>query len=412
MQLPKAVLDLAQACDAGGGCAWVVGGRVRESLMGLGSKDIDIEVHGLEADELLPILSGLGPVNEIGKSFGVFKLVVDEVEMDVSIPRRDSQAGPRHKDVQVVGDPHMGIEEAARRRDLTINAIAYDPLTGEYADPYGGVQDIERGRLTAVDTMTFLDDPLRALRVVQFAARFGFSVHDELTDLCHQAQIATLPAERIWTEIEKLLMKSPAPSIGWTLARRTGLLRQVLPEVADVPPSAIDQALDRAAEMREDLEDPGRATSLMVAAMLHTLPPQRTVDVLDRLKLFALHGYPVRKRVIECVTHWRYLAEPRSDSDLRHLSDKAEILVVGTTAWAVSGRSAALGNIDRADRLGIAEAPLDALVKGQDLVELGMAQGPQIGALLAEVRQAQNEGLINDRSQALAWLRERKSEGS
>ncbi len=405
--LPQIVIKVAQACQTAGGRAWIVGGLVRDTLMGLSSKDIDIEVHGVEADILIGLLKELGPVNEIGKSFGVFKLRCGEVDLDISIPRRDNQVGPAHKDVQVSGDPHMGIEEAARRRDLTINAIAYDPLTEEYADPYGGIHDIERGRLAAVDPMTFLDDPLRALRVIQFAARFGFSVHDELFDICTSARIAALPAERIWTELEKLLMKSPAPSIGWNLAKRTRLLDQILPELTHAPRAQMEAALDRGAEMREAMDGPGRATALMVAILLHTIAPEQAHEALDRLKLFALHGYPVRKRVREAVTHRRHLSETRTASELYHFADQSEILIVASVAWATSGRSTALGNIDLADRLGIAEQAHPPLLQGRDLNEMGVAQGPQMGVLLAEVRTAQNDGVLNDRSQALAWLRNR-----
>jgi tRNA nucleotidyltransferase (CCA-adding enzyme) len=409
MTLPQAVLDVASGCQEAGGRAWVVGGVVRDTLLNIDSKDIDIEVHALHAKDLVAVLRKFGPVNEIGKSFGVFKLVCDGVEMDVSIPRRDSQRGPRHKDVHVEGDPHMGIEAAARRRDLTINAIAYDPLSQEYADPFGGIRDIERGRLVAVDPMTFLDDPLRALRVIQFAARFGFSVHADLVDLCILAKIAALPGERLWGELEKLLMRAPIPSVGWTLAHRTRLLPQVLPEVAQAPLAHMEGALDRAAEMRDQMGGPGRATALMLATMLHTTEPKEATTALDRLKVFTLHGYPVRRRVLEAVAHWRTLCTPCSDSVLRHFSDQSEVLLVATTAWAATGDTAALANVDRADRLGIAEAPAPPLLQGRDLQALGIDPGRRIGVLLAHVRQAQNDGTLNDRSQAMAWLRERIS---
>ena len=168
-------------------------------------------------------------------------------------------------------------------------------------------------------------------------------------------------------------------------------------------------ALDRAAEQRDQMGGPGRATALMLATMLHTADTQDATAALDRLKVFTLHGYPVRRRVLEAVAHWRTLSIPCSDSVLRHFSDESEVLLVATTAWAVSGNMAALANVDRADRLGIAETAAAPLLQGRDLQALGVDPGPRIGVLLAQVRQAQNDGTLNDRSQAIAWLRERIS---
>lgn len=404
MDLPAAVTTLATACKNAGGTAWVVGGQVRDSLMGISSKDIDVEVHGIDAEQLHSLLGELGSVNEIGKSFGVFKVVIDKIVMDVSIPRRDSQVGPGHRDVIVQGDPHMGIEEAARRRDLTINAIAYDPLSGDYADPYGGIHDIERGRLCAVDTATFMEDPLRALRAVQFAARFGFAVHETLLDLCHSARLTGLPAERIWSEIDKMLMRSPAPSIGWEAGIQTRTIAQVLPEASGQPRAAIEAALDRAAELRSEMEHPGRATALMVAAMLHRTTPEHATLSLDRMKLFRLHDYPVRTRVLQAVALWPELETPCTPARLRALADETEVLLVGSLAWAVTGRHEALGNIDKAYRIGVAEAPLAPLLQGRDLTKIGIKPGPEMGTLLTGLRAAQIAGEVNDKDAALSWI--------
>jgi tRNA nucleotidyltransferase (CCA-adding enzyme) len=410
MQLPPEVIALAAACKDAGGRAWVVGGRVRDALMGIASKDIDIEVHGIEATNLQSILETLGHVNEIGRSFGVFKVVIDKVELDVSIPRRDSQVGPRHKDVVVQGDPHMGIEEAARRRDLTINAIAFDPLTEDFADPFSGIRDLERGRLDAVDPMTFMEDPLRVLRVVQFASRFGFAIHDPLIDLCRSAQLTQLPAERIWAEIEKMLMRSPAPSIGWEAGIHTGAMSQVLPEAATQPREHIEAALDRAAELRTEMEHPGRATALMVAAMLHRAGPDGAKMTLDRMKLFRLHDYPVRARVLQACALWPTMAKPLSHSQIRTLAEETEVLLVGSVAWAVTGRHEALGNIDRAYRLGVAEAPLEPLLRGRDLKQIGIPNGPEMGSLLARLRTAQLAGDVADKESAIAWIQAARGE--
>src|SRR5690242_4333205 len=168
---------VALAVRASGGRALIVGGWVRDRLMRPESDatNIDLEVFGLASDGLPRLLESFGRVEAVGESFQVYKLG----DLDVSLPRRDSKAGRGHKGFIVVGDPDMSIEEAARRRDFTVNAISWDPLTDEYFDPFGGRDDIARRVLRMVDAATFADDSLRVLRAVQFAARLGFQLDEE-----------------------------------------------------------------------------------------------------------------------------------------------------------------------------------------------------------------------------------------
>jgi len=404
MNLPLPIVDICRAVESAGGRAWIVGGVVRDGLMGVEAKDHDIEVHGLEIHALRPVLEKLGTVNAIGKSFGVFKLNIGDLDCDVSIPRHDNQVGPGHKDVAIVGNPYMGIESAARRRDLTVNAIAYDPLRDEFADPFGGMRDIQRARLVAVDPKTFAEDPLRVLRVVQFAARFGFSVHKDLADLCRKTSLFALPPERIWGEFEKLLLRAPIPSVGWALAGELGVLDKVLPDLAHLPSEPIEQALNRAAERRDGIETRGRKVALMMCALLHTAGAQQVESTLERLELHRLYGYPVRKRVGEVTTRWKQLREPVDDSILRHLAEETEVLLVAETAFAATGDKAALANLDRAFRMGIGIEPMPVLVKGRDLGRLGVTPGPQMGTILEHVREAQLDGVIDDRPGAILWL--------
>ena len=404
MDIPTSVLKLCRAVDANGGRAWVVGGAVRDHLLGLQSKDHDVEVHRIEADDLRSILRSLGSVNEIGRSFGVFKVVIDNDAIDVSIPRHDSQAGTGHTDIVVVGNPFMGIESAARRRDLTVNAIAYDPLTDEYQDFFGGIHDIKRGQLRAVDPNTFTEDPLRALRVVQFAARFGFSVHDDLAALCRRMDLYALPPERIWGELEKLLIKAPVPSIGWSLLHALDIANKLFPELTNAPLGPVGSALDRAANQRAAMGSSGRAIALMLATMLSRTTAEHAEATLDRLALHKMHGYPVRKRVLEAMAAVPHLTDDASDAMLRQLADKTELLLACTTAFAASGSRAALGNLDRADQMGIAREPLPPLLTGADLRRRGIEQGPEFGRILRSVREAQIDGTVPSRDAAIIWL--------
>ena len=406
MKLPNIVIEVCTAVAAAGGQAWLVGGVVRDHLMGIPPKDFDIEVHRIESEDLIVLLSRLGSVNEIGRSFGVLKLVRDDIECDVSIPRHDSQQGHAHKDIVVLGNPFMGIESAARRRDLTINAIALDPLTGEIADPFGGARDIERGRLAAVDPNTFREDPLRALRVIQCAARFSFSVHPDLAQLCREVPLFSLPAERVWGELEKLLLLAPAPSVGWRLLDALGLAAKVLPELSGLPQPPIVEALDRAAERRENIDGTGRKLILMLSAMLHSATATQVEATLDRLNIHRSHSTPVRARVLEITARWRQLVEPVDDSILRRLADETEVYLLAEVSAAISGGRAALGNLDRAVRMGIATEPMPVLLKGRDLNPLAISPGPEMGEALRQVREAQISGAVSDKAGAIIWLKE------
>ena len=406
LSIPPIVDAVCRAVANAGGQAWLVGGVVRDHLLGIQTKDFDIEVHRLESEDLRAVLASLGSVNEVGRSFGVFKLSTGDVSCDVSIPRHDSQTGEGHKDISVVGNPYMGIEAAARRRDLTINAIALDPLSGEIADPFGGGRDIERGRLRAVDPQTFVEDPLRAIRVVQFAARLGFSVDPKLAELCRTASLWALPPERVWGELEKMLLRAPTPSIGWLLMNELNLIEKVLPDIVSLPVEPAATALDRAAERRDALAGTGRQVSLMLATLLHQADAAQTEACLDRLNLHKHHGYPVRKRVLELTQSWTDVAKSASDAVLRRLADHTELALLTEVAAAVTGGTAALQNLDRAVHMGISTEPMPVLLKGRDLTSLGVEQGPSMGEAMRAVRHAQIEGQVSDREEAIVWLKD------
>lgn len=189
----------------------LVGGCVRDSILGLDSKDVDIEVYGAQSmEQVSAIMSSVARVDPVGQSFGVLKVTSKGEDIDVSLPRRDSLAdgGNTHRSINAEVDPTMTIEEASTRRDFTINAIAYNPITGSYIDPHGGVDDLEDGILRLVDENTFGDDPLRVLRGVQFAGRFDMEMDEDTIDVCSSMTYEGLAQERIAGEFHKLLLKS------------------------------------------------------------------------------------------------------------------------------------------------------------------------------------------------------------
>lgn len=187
------------------------------------AKDYDIEVHHMDIESLFAVLQKHGTVDLVGKAFGVLKLH-DFPLVDFSVPRRDNKIGVGHKGFKMEMDPEMGIKEAARRRDLTMNSLALDLFTMQIHDPFNGVRDIKAHWLKATDPASFLEDPLRALRVAQFISRFDFRPDEILTELCRKANLAELPGERIFVEFEKLL-RGRFPSLGLTFLRTSGLLK-------------------------------------------------------------------------------------------------------------------------------------------------------------------------------------------
>lgn len=395
MPIPARFRRLFEACADAGGRALVVGGAVRDHARGVPAKDLDVEVHGIEPAALEALLGRLGRVSEVGKSFGVYKLRLGGDELDVSVPRRDRQAGRGHKSIVAEADPHLGVAEAARRRDLTINAIAYDPLTGVYEDPYDGLGDLTRGRLRAVDPATFVEDPLRALRVAQFAGRFGYAVDPELLALCRRMPLHDLPAERILGEVEKLLTRSRRPSVGWQVGEDAGLWAQAVPAWSPAHPER-GPTLDRVADAPID-GGPRRLAALLAAACTG-LGPDGAERALDRLNVHRQDGYRVREQVLALVT--QRARPPVTDEDALRAAEHCELELLAPL----------LGAPDlavRAAALGVVRAPLPPLLAGRDLVAAGMSAGPDVGVALAELREAQLSGRVTDREQALAWARAR-----
>lgn len=412
-QLPDPVHKLAAAVAEAGGRAYLVGGGVRDHWLGRSVKDWDIEVFGVPIQELIRLLRRLGRVNTVGRSFGVLKWRPrghrDAEEIDVSIPRRDSKVGPGHRGIAVEGDPDMSVEEAARRRDLTINALMWDVVGDRLVDPWGGLDDLQAGRLRAVDRQTFLEDPLRALRVVQFAARLGFEVDPVLIELCQAAALDELPAERVQGEWGKLLLKAPTPSLGFVVARRAQILERVFPEAA---PLDADAVLDRlAAGPREQAEPEGRRWALMLAGWLHQASPADTEATLDRLWMHSVQGYPVRARVLGAVAHWS--TPLQTDAQIRHASVHTELRLV------VPLRAAALGEDTawlraRIEHLGVLESKPPALLQGRHLKALGIPPGPQMGEILRAVYTRQLDGTLDTleaAEAAAAGLWRARSEG-
>lgn len=203
--------QIAQLVKENGGRTFYVGGYVRDKLLNIENKDVDIEIHGINEEQLIDILNKVGEPISYGKSFGVYSL--KGYDIDIALPRSEKAIGKGHKDFKIDVDPFIGYKQAARRRDITINALMQDVLTDEILDYYNGLDDLKNKIIRQVDSSTFIEDPLRVLRVAQFASRFEFEVAQEIIELCKTIDLTYLTKERVEEELKKCLLKGKKPSI-------------------------------------------------------------------------------------------------------------------------------------------------------------------------------------------------------
>lgn len=223
------VKKIAEKVALSGGRAYFVGGYVRDRLLGIENKDTDIEVHSLAPEKLREILEEFGGVVEIGESFGIFSL--RGTDIDVALPRCERATGRGHRDFDVIVDPYIGTKNAAGRRDFTVNALMEDVLTGEVLDHFGGLSDLKNKVLRHVSDESFPEDPLRVLRLAQFAARFGFSISEDTKKLCREIDLSSLSRERVLEECKKAFLKADKPSVFFRVLESVNGLDVWFPEI-------------------------------------------------------------------------------------------------------------------------------------------------------------------------------------
>ena len=224
--------QIAQLVKEKGGRTFYVGGYVRDKLLNIENKDVDIEIHGINKEQLQDILKQVGDPISYGKSFGIYSL--KGYDIDIALPRSEKAIGKGHKDFKIDVDPFIGYKQAARRRDITINALMQDVLTDEILDYYNGLDDLKNKIIRQVDSSTFIEDPLRVLRVAQFASRFEFEVAQETIELCKTIDLSFLSKERVEEELRKCLLKSKKPSIFFDTLNKMNQLDYWFKEIKDL----------------------------------------------------------------------------------------------------------------------------------------------------------------------------------
>lgn len=446
---------IARAVREAGGRAVVVGGWVRDHLLGVQSKDIDIEIFGLTPVGLESLLGEFGRVDMVGRAFAVYR--VAGIDADFSLPRRERKRGRGHRGFEIEADPSLDFARASRRRDFTVNSIGLDPLTGELLDPHRGVEDLRSRVLRATDPERFAEDPLRGLRMVGFAARLAMQPDENLIALCRGLDLAALSGERIFDEFKKLLLRSRRPSSGLRLLETTGMV-VFFPELAalrGVPQDpkwhpegdvwvhtlmAVDAAAGLLLEGERKPEVAGDdALSLMFGTLCHDFgKPATTARIDDRIRSLdhSKRGMaPAREflarmrapkwlieRIEVLVEHHLapalYVRNGAKAGGYRRLSRRLDAKGVSlellerlaradhlgrTTCEALSGEFEA-GEIflDRARKYGVERKAPGDVVSGRHLIDRGLVPGRDFGPILARCREIQDDTGWTDPDRILA----------
>jgi tRNA nucleotidyltransferase (CCA-adding enzyme) len=429
--LRKAKDAICAAVEEAGGRAFLVGGCVRDAVLGIAAKDFDIEVYGVQPEELADKLAAQFRIDLVGQAFGVIK--IHGLPIDVSIPRRESKAGLGHKGFKILSDPGMTLKEAASRRDFTINAMALDLLTGEVIDHHGGLGDLQSQVLRHTSDK-FVEDPLRVLRGMQFAARFDLKVAPETVALCRTIEPEGLARERIFDEWRKLILKGVRPSRGLTFLRDCGWIGYY-PELDALIGCVQDPAWHPEGDVwfhslhcmdafaKERIGDEWEDLVVGFAVLCHDFgKPQTTEHENDRTRSKRHEGAgeaPTRS-FLERMTRQKDLVEAVVPLVLAHLRPQ-ELFDAQAGDSAIRRLARRVGRIDRlvrvarADQLGrppmtfdgfpagdwlleraraleVEDAAPSPIVLGRHLIELGQSPGPHFGEILEACYQAQIDG--------------------
>lgn len=453
---------MLEAVRRAGGRPRLVGGGVRDWLLGIPPKDLDVEVGGIDFEGLHRALAPFGSTDVIGRSFGVVK-VRDRTtggEYDFSLPRRESKTGRGHRGFAVEPDASLSDADAAARRDFTVNAIAFDPFADSLIDPWHGQEDLAAKCLRHTSA-AFVDDPLRVLRAFQLAARFDFTLAPETAALCRTIVDAyrELPVERVWAEWDKWATKSLRPSRGIAVLEETGWIVH-FPEVAamrGVPQEPewhpegdvlthTAHCLDALVAQEAWQSAPaGRRRLLMLAVLAHDFgKPATTVQAARRgvirwtspgheaaggpLAVAFLRRIgapleldePVRAIVLHHLAHQHGQSGGFTDTQVRRLArrlapasidDLAIVMRADTEGRPPLHSPDALALIDRmvakAHELALRKEPPKPIVLGRHLLKLGWKPGPAFGPVLEEAFEAQLDGAFADEAGGLDWLRRR-----
>lgn len=434
---------------AGASEIFFVGGFVRDLILGIPSKDLDLEIYGLTYQQILDALRPCFRVDQVGQSFSVIKV---ENEIDLAIPRRERKIGTGHKAFEVVPDSSMTFREAAARRDFTINAIGMR-LDGTFCDPYDGLGDLKRGILRA-PTEAFCEDPLRVLRGMQFAARFGFRMESRTVDFCRRvrSEFGTLSAERLYSEWEKWALKGNWPEKGLDVLRETGWI-ECFPDLAAMVGTAQDPKIHPEGDVwnhtrnvcvsaariarNQHLSHDDRLL-LMLSALLHDVGKPTTFQQRADGSVFMPNHAEKGARIAEVFLqkmrapisvskaaaalvrcHDAHAHRNVTPANVRHLA--VALTPANLRLWRLLASADLEGRgleephgklffddwFEEASRQEICDHQPEPLLFGRDLEPFGIRPGKEMGQILREAWVAQLDGEFLNHEGGLRWLTER-----
>ena len=447
MQIEPLAQEIFQDIIAQGGQVYLVGGCVRDDIMGHSSHDIDVEVYHLSYSQLHTILSQYGHVNTFGKSFAIMQ--VDTLHnYDFALPRKEIKTGEKHQDFDIIMNPDLPIEKALKRRDLTMNALMYDYQNQKIIDIYGGKEDIEKNRIRCVDPHTFIEDPLRVLRIAQFVARFEMQVEENTKQLCQQMVqdhlLDHLSIERIYREYCKILMSSH-PSLGFEFLKDIQALPSYLMNLTktqqrlDYHPEGDVFAhtmlvIDIAALCKDKVKDP---LAFMWSCLLHDIgkplvttkeghaPLHNEVGVKVFQSVDLIQSKKQRQYIETMIMYHMHLMNmarnhSRDIKYLRLLKNIEGKITLNDLIWISCCDKLGRGKVvyeqyydfwnyinDKIERLG-KTAP-QAIIDGGCLLENGFQQNQQMKEILNEAYDLQLQGL--DKEKILRSLKKKYEQG-
>lgn len=444
MRLAKALEIISRSVNSAGGRALLVGGCVRDSILDIPVKDIDIEVYGIEAEKLKALLSENFSIDCVGEAFAVIKL--KGLACDISIPRRESKAGLGHKGFDVMSDPYMSTEEAAERRECTINAIAYDPLTGELIDHFNGVKDLE-ARIYRHTSAKFIEDPLRVLRAMQFISRFQLSVDPATMALCRSVEPEGLASERIFEEWKKLILQSRRPSLGLQFLEDCGWIKYY-PELEDMVGCIQDAewhpegcawqhtlicmdafANERIGDAYEDMvvgfavlcHDLGKpATTQLERGRIRSIGHSKAGErpTINFMRRMTNQEDLIRDIVTLVIDHLRpneLFKDQAGDSAIRRLACRVKRIdrlvrvakadVKGSNPEEYDGFPAGAWLLERAKELEVRDSAPRPIVMGRHLLDLGLRPGPEFTPILNACYEAQIDGEVSTLEEGICFTR-------
>ncbi len=383
-RLPQPLIPIIHLLEAQGAAVYLVGGCVRDHLLGKKPTDFDLEVYHMSLEKLHQTLRQFGKCDVVGKQFGIIKLF-NLREVDFALPRIETKNGLGHRDFTVEVNPDLEIKEACRRRDFTMNAILYRVVTNEFIDPYGGIEDIKNKVIRIVDQNTFIEDPLRVYRLVQFVSRLDFQVETKTQLLCKEMidkqMLVHLSVERIEAELKKMLL-SQKPWLGM----------QLLEEFEILPIQSVEiEVLKKASQYKVYSLNP---YGFMWSACL--MNEKNSDYIKSILKLKRLSNYvEANKQFIDVLqtidsksSYFQLLALINGKTTINDLYYLRK-------CKPLSSFNEDLFKVNYIDRYGIQMQ--EPLITGDDLITVGFRAGKQMKNLLEEAYGLQLKGYSKEK---------------